>query len=219
MKFLLIRHAESEKNIGDRHGDSDKNWLLTPDGINKAKAFSVRLAEAVNIEKIYCSDSSTCLQTANILGQALNLTPIAEPKLRSINFGVISGLSLDEVSSKYPEIMFQINEYHAGRLHPKDYKIPNAESNAKFELRIKTFLMQILDQPLNQLCVVAHRSSITMMLNITRNLPNTTDNGDYQVFDLPPLSISVMEIHNNGSKGSIYSVGSTLRDLARLQVF
>jgi carbamoyltransferase len=102
--------------------------------------------------------------------------------------------------------------YHAGMLHPKDYAIPNAETNSQFEKRVRSALSKILQIGVPKACVVAHRSTITMVLNIISNWPKHTDEGHYEVIGIEPLSISIVEIHGEDVIGNIEAVSQPLND-------
>ncbi len=99
--FILIRHGQSEWNRAGRfqgQGDSP----LTRLGRAQAQRVAQRLRKEP-VVALYSSDLSRAMQTAEIIGQTLGLTPIAEPRLREIDVGLWTGLTREEIISRFPE--------------------------------------------------------------------------------------------------------------------
>jgi uncharacterized phosphatase len=97
-EFYLIRHGDTSANKGvntsdDRiRGHTDEP--LSQEGIKHAEQTATRL-KAKNIEVIECSDIKRALQTAEIIGKALNIKPIPNQSLRSWDRGNLVGQPLE----------------------------------------------------------------------------------------------------------------------------
>ena len=98
--LLLIRHGETAWNAEHRiQGQLD--IPLSPLGILQ----SARLADCLAnepIDAVYSSGQSRAWLTAAPLAARLGLEVIAEPRLRERSFGIFEGLTLDEISARYP---------------------------------------------------------------------------------------------------------------------
>ena len=214
MLLLLIRHGTSTKNLEDRHGVADpmQKWELTEHGIKDTLIASAKLRCLVGIDAVFSSSVNECIQTAHLLfGQ--ELIPILQlDSLTSIDFGIVSGLSKAEIHSRFPEIGRQLDLYEKGILHPKDYTIGNAESNAHFERRIRASLSEILGSGHSTVCIVAHRSTFTMILNIVSNWPNPTDAGHYESITFDPLGISLLDFGPRSPHGTVLAINCSLND-------
>ena len=214
MKLYLIRHAESFKNIQDRHGNTVEDFPLTPKGIKEADKFSKHFRDIYQISKVITSGNIACTQTAMILAEATSVDYFTNTQLNSFNFGIISGLSFPTVKKKYPEIYKQIDLYHKGKFHPRSYKIPNAETNYEFEKRIVAFLSEVTNAINKNIAVIAHRSSITMILNVINNYPKSCndDNGFYKVYPINNLSISIVEVESGFLTPRIIEINKSLKN-------
>jgi broad specificity phosphatase PhoE len=100
MELFLIRHCQS---IGNRDRKI-QGWLdspLTREGGEAAHRLSERLA-GKGIEIIYSSTLRRALETARIVGEALDC-PVRELELlREINVGGAEGLTVDELEKTFP---------------------------------------------------------------------------------------------------------------------
>lgn len=99
--LLLIRHGETEWNTQGRfQGCTDID--LSEEGIKQAELLKKRLNG--NFDYIYTSPLSRALKTANIIASDTDKEVITAPEIREINFGEWEGLTIHEISEKYPEI-------------------------------------------------------------------------------------------------------------------
>lgn len=99
--LLLVRHGETEWNtLGKFQGCTDID--LSEEGIKQAELLKNRLKG--DFDFIYTSPLSRALETANILAAGTNKEVTIADEIREINFGEWEGLTLREISEKYPEI-------------------------------------------------------------------------------------------------------------------
>lgn len=84
-KIYAARHGETELNAQNRVcGAID--LPLTENGIAQAHALADMLADK-DIDKIFCSDMIRARQTAEVVGNALKIQPVSDPRLREMCFG------------------------------------------------------------------------------------------------------------------------------------
>lgn len=99
--LLLIRHGETEWNaLGKFQGCTDIE--LSEEGIKQAQILKNRLNG--EFDWIYASPLSRAFKTANILASITNKEVIIEPEIREINFGEWEGLTVKQISEKYPDV-------------------------------------------------------------------------------------------------------------------
>lgn len=89
MLLLLVRHGQTVGNIEERiQGDDDP---LTDFGRRQARTLAAHLAQRSGITHLYASPLIRALETATIIGEALDLEPVPVPGLAEINAGHAAG--------------------------------------------------------------------------------------------------------------------------------
>lgn len=154
-KVVLIRHGVTKWNKQKRYcGFLDVG--LSAEGKRQAEKLHQRLKNE-KFEKIYCSDLKRALQTARIVFKGKKI--IKEKDLKEINFGVIEGMSYDEIMQKYPQV------YSNWVKDPYKHKIPKSETMLQFKKRINKAIKKIV--MLNKgktVAVVCHGGTISMYI-------------------------------------------------------
>ena len=110
--ILLARHGETDWNREGRwqgHADQPLNDL----GREQASLLAGRLA-AEPPHGLYSSDFARARETAEIVASALGLSVRLEPRLREVDVGEWSGLTMDEVSRRYPDAVRRRGEGETG---------------------------------------------------------------------------------------------------------
>jgi broad specificity phosphatase PhoE len=101
MIYYLIRHGETESNLKRIYAGWNKEEL-TIKGRNQIVDLAKRLT-SLEIDQIYTSPIKRALQTAQIIGYFLKITPIVEERLKELRLGIWQGMHEDEVARQYPE--------------------------------------------------------------------------------------------------------------------
>lgn len=105
--LLLIRHGQTDWNVAKKwQGHAD--IPLNDTGLAQAEALAARL-QKWPIENIITSDLLRCSQTADVIGNKLNITPIADPLWRERDVGDFSGMTGEEAKANFPEIWAAAN--------------------------------------------------------------------------------------------------------------
>ncbi len=118
--LLLVRHGETIWNNENRvqgHADSPLSQL----GIRQAQMLSSRLAKEP-ITTVYSSDLSRAMDTATIIAEPHNCKVIPCKELREADYGEWTGLLMNEVKTRWPDIFAQYSK------DPFDVKVPGGES-------------------------------------------------------------------------------------------
>ena len=147
--LLLIRHGETEWNtLCKFQGCTD--IPLAKEGIKQAELLKNRLNG--NFDYIYSSPLSRAFETANILASNTDKEVTIDPEIREINFGEWEGLTIHDISEKYPDIFKawrndKIESYICGG----DSSMHNAANRAK-----KCILDIVLKHRGKKIAIVAH---------------------------------------------------------------
>ena len=209
IELLLIRHSESDKNVEGRHGHSEGVFYLTEKGKKEVSKLNSLLKKNVSkIDSVYTSKTIASIETGIRIADFWKLKLNVKEQINSLDMGVLSGLSFEEMSSKYPNLYKSINLYENGMLHPKYFDIPKAEKLDDFEDRIKSELLQILNENKDNatVIVIAHRSTITMICNLIWNKFIPASKRFYRKIKLPLLSITSLRIDKSNIQNSIVKV-------------
>jgi broad specificity phosphatase PhoE len=101
MKLFVVRHGETQFNVEHRYlGALDPE--LTTRGIAQAAALHSILP--AHLDAIVCSPLRRAHQTAEIVGNARGIVPVAIDTFRERNVGVFEGLTQDEAQAQFPEL-------------------------------------------------------------------------------------------------------------------
>ena len=199
-KLLLVRHGNTELNSAQRFwGQTDVK--LSGEGIRQAELLRDRLAEQ-KINAIYTSNLSRALVTAEIIASRHQLALTTSAELGEIDFGVVEGLTFDEIKQRKPKLARQLFDWQA---RPK---FPGGESLDELNERVKIFLPTLAKHaPEETVLVVAHSGVLRLL--ICNLLGLTLEHWRQLQIDLASLSIV-----DTYAKGAILS---QLNDTAHLQ--
>ncbi len=103
MRLLLIRHGETDWNVTLQY-QGQAQTPLNANGVAQARRVAHRLRHAGAVA-LYSSDLARAWQTAEIIGELLNLEPVSMPELREIDVGQWEGLTPEELYRRFPEHM------------------------------------------------------------------------------------------------------------------
>lgn len=132
-ELVLIRHGITEWNRKLRYcGAKDIN--LSRDGRSQAE----RLASALKdfqFYRAYSSDRKRAIQTSNIIFKGSRITRLKA--LREINFGILEGLTHEEIMKKYKDA------YGKWLKDPFTNHIPMSEPMNAFKKRVHSVIKKI----------------------------------------------------------------------------
>ena len=109
-RVILLRHGRTAWNAQRRfQGQADPPL----DEIGRAQAYEVAgLVAALRPGLLVTSDAARAMQTAQVIGEATALAPVAEPRLRERGLGHWEGLTREDVAAQYPD---EYADWVAGR--------------------------------------------------------------------------------------------------------
>lgn len=153
----LIRHGQAEHLVGSLVG----GWTdteLTELGRRQVEALAARLKKEIcgSQVTILCSDLKRAMQTAEIIGRALDLTPQPAPELRELNNGIAAGMTKDEARRYFREPTHPLVDW-------KPY--PEAETWRQFYHRVAAFMEYSSDRFDDSVLVVTHGGTIIQIIS------------------------------------------------------
>ncbi|MEI6857374.1 histidine phosphatase family protein [Psychrilyobacter sp.] len=154
-KLILVRHGESELNIENIFfGHLDPK--LTKKGTNQAQR-TKEILSSINYKKIYSSPLKRAVETAeiiNVKNYDLNLVE----ELKELNFGILEGLTYEEILKKYPEDALKWKE------NWQTYDYQTGESVQQLQERCVNFV-ESLDFSGENIVAVCHWGVINCILS------------------------------------------------------
>ena len=184
---LLIRHGETDWNsVGRWQGHTD--IPLNENGIRQARLLAERLV-SWPVTAIYTSDLKRAAKTATILGETLNLKPVADVSLRERNGGQFQGLTANELQTHHAE---QLQRFRNGAAPP------GGEANLDVANRITTIFERLVTQHKGQMIVmVSHGGAMNVLIGHLLGLPQSQSapinlNGN--------TGLTIVEIDENGPR-------------------
>jgi len=187
--LLLVRHGVTEANeIGTWQGWDDT--ALTPLGHEQALAVARRIASEFSPQAVHTSSLLRARQTAEPIAQAARCPLIPNPGLREINFGDVSGLTIEQFRAKFAGIFEAWTDKRN-----VDFVWPGGESRRAFFTRVWRAMDEIVKaHPLGEAVIVGHGGSLRAALAYL--LPREFT--DWWTYELRNASLSVVEITKAG---------------------
>jgi probable phosphoglycerate mutase len=152
-RLIFVRHGRTTKNTESRIGARDDSEL-DQTGQRQAELVARRLRD-FPISHIYASPILRARHTAGIIASELGLPVVEDQDLTEYDFGVISGLSMDEIDQKFPDIYADLQDWIYQKTNPDRPRpvIPGEETFAALETRAARFTGMISDKHKGQTIV------------------------------------------------------------------
>ncbi len=160
MRILLIRHGESVGNAeGRAQGLNDAP--LTEQGHAQAMVLAHRLQREFDVCAVYASPLQRAMQTAAHVSRLCGRPVSVCQDLREYDCGAITGLTLEEVGCKFPEL---VRSWASSDDWPP---IPGEEGREAFLGRVVAAMADIVagHQPEDTIVVVAHGGTCSAYLS------------------------------------------------------
>ena len=157
-RICLIRHGETAWNTEKRiQGQLD--ITLNARGFAQAAAVA-RWLSSQPVAALYSSDLLRAWQTAEHIGVALGLTPVAEQDLRERRYGIFEGQTYAEARNNYPAsyLLFECRAPEAA--------IPDGgESLRQLNARVTECLCRLATQHAGQTIVLVTHGGVLDIIN------------------------------------------------------
>lgn len=158
MEIIMIRHGESEDNVGKIF--STDTTRLTEKGKEQIKNTRERLKE-FNYKTVYYSPLTRTVETL----EYLELDGIEDARIREISFGIFGGKVFEEFEKEHPEkTKLWIED-------PFTYQVPKGESINMVYDRLTEFLDEIVKRD-ESVVLVTHEGIIRLACSWVLDDPN-----------------------------------------------
>lgn len=134
--LMVVRHGETVWNLEQRfqgHGDSP----LTARGRSETRSLGKRL-KSYAFDRLISSDLGRAMETAALIAEDTGHPIITDPRLRERHYGVLEGLTIDEIKARHAGIFSKLITGNP------DEVIPGGESHRQFYDRNIDFVQQFL---------------------------------------------------------------------------
>lgn len=163
-RFCLVRHGETEWNA-ERRIQGQIDIALNATGRRQAAAAGQWLRQA-GIAALYSSDLQRAWATAEAIGSATGLVPLALPEMRERRYGIFEGLTYAELKARHPA------GYAAFEARDPDYDFETGESLNDMFARVTGKLGQLASEhPGQSVVVVLHGGVLDIINRFVRGTP------------------------------------------------
>ena len=142
-----------------------QNSNLTDNGLKQVKS-TANILKNQKFDTLYTSDLERAVKTAEIINTFHHLKINMDASIRERNFGVMEGLTREQIQEKYPEI-------HTGYMKRKEkYQIPEGENLVTFFNRVKKGVNQIVQlHEGEKILMIAHGGVLDCIMRMIFDYP------------------------------------------------
>ena len=138
-ELLLVRHGQASHNL-DGRWEGWGSTPLTPEGERQAEALAKRLAQwTPRISQIVTSPLRRARQTAEPIARLLGLPVQNHEGLREINFGQVSGLTMEGLRETMPDVYARWQDRS-----DMTFQFPGGEQRSAFFQRVLSALNDLI---------------------------------------------------------------------------
>lgn len=186
VKITIVRHGETEWNkTMQLQGFTDSP--LTKKGIRQAELLAETIKERT-FDILITSDLYRAEHTANIINKHLNLQLIKNSGLRERSFGIMEGMTREEIEKKHA------STYNSYIKRKATHEIPEGESLVAFNKRVMDTFQQIINQHAHKkILIVAHGGILDCIIRHTFQL-NLDDSRKFTIYN---TSVNTFLIEND----------------------
>lgn len=165
-KVVLIRHAESQKNLSDVIGGDGAP--LTTAGRESARRIADSLDTKTLRTKIYHSAALQVKETAMTLSEAICCPCDNCDLLAPLNLGVLSNIPSSTAAQNFSDSFNSMTAWNSGRIYISDVNIDGMEDVFEFQQRNVSFLRLLQGQSAQYdlFVCIATRSTLIMLENL-----------------------------------------------------
>lgn len=147
--LFIVRHGQTEWNVAGRmQGRMDSP--LTGQGKSQARANGLLLQRLGGVQVVWCSPAGRTRQTAALLNTELRAPVNFADALQERDCGLWSGLTLDEIATRFPQ------DWDQRQRDPFRHQPPSGENMPDMQARCAGFLDEILQHDWCAAALVTH---------------------------------------------------------------
>lgn len=165
MKLYLVRHGETDWNLESKiQGRADT--FINDNGRRQAQELAERVfKELSTIKKIYSSRQKRALETAQIIGRRISVTPVVHQGLEEMCLGEWEGYTWKQVKEIFP------SEYRIWHQNRRYQVPPGGESYQQLLDRLLPALDDIIKKEGQDVLIVTHSAVIMTLLSYIYDTP------------------------------------------------
>lgn len=153
-RMILIRHGVTAWNL-ERRFQGQIDIPLSDEGFEQARRLGRRFVRHEPVAALYSSDLQRTMQTAAPVAEALALPAQPEPGLRERAFGMLEGLTIDDITRDHDEV------YQRWRARDLDYAVPGGgEALGRFADRVVSVLRRLANRHRGQTIVLVTHGGV-----------------------------------------------------------
>lgn len=177
MKILLIRHAESEKNVEGKFSSNEDKENLSQHGMEQAQKLADNIYEYLKYNKFYCSkiyaaDTTRAQETANEIAKKIKAEIYVVSEFRPLkNSNKLVGISETKANEVDPVFMNELQLNRAGIFNAYNHTSNFSKKNiVNHERLVFEKFLQIIEKNVSDvIIIVLHHSSLTdIIINLAR---------------------------------------------------
>ena len=152
----------------------------------------MRLQDEFEVSAIYTSPLRRAAETADVVGRIVKVVPTPDADLREIDSGDLAGLSYEQASDRYPDLILE------GRV-PQDGRMPGGESYVGLQRRAERAINRVVKRnPGEHVVVVTHGGPIVSYLMAIMGY--SWDTEDRPRFQCDAISLHHLQIDDGGQR-------------------
>jgi len=190
MKLIIVRHGQTDENVGNGLAARESEVLLNEEGVLQAKKLAVHL-KSEKISHAYVSPLQRAVQTADhILQHHLEVELVVAEHLNEQNLGAVATMP----KAQWKEIKkASTDPWHL-------FKAEKGESYQEMQARAAEFFHSLLKNhgPNDTVLVVSHGGTLGVLLLDILEKELTEEN--YRAHQPKNTEFTVVEIFDNGKK-------------------
>ena len=188
MRFIFVRHGETEWNVTGRYqGQTDVP--LSEKGRAQAEALGKRFAD-IHVDEVYSSPLKRAYDTARAIAEPKGLSIHKVDGIKELNFGEWDGLTKEQLTEQFGEAFVKY------RIEPFHYPMAGEGTLNRAKLRVGAALEDIKEEFRHTdktIVVVAHggilKLAIFYLLDISSRL--------YRCIELDNTSLTIIDVEED----------------------
>ena len=155
----LFRHGETDWNAQKRLQGRTGDMPLNEKGLSQANTIASKFQGKI-IKTIYSSPLKRAKQTAEVVANHLKADITYIDDLQERSFGILEGMSFDEITDKYPELQELISYSKNCDFVSEDGNTYGTESLKDTQARIYKTITDIIKKSIDDVVVISSHGSV-----------------------------------------------------------
>ena len=198
MKTIYIfRHGETDWNKASRFQGRTAHVPLNESGKKQAESLAESLSDK-SIEHIFTSPALRARQTADALNACFQVGITEVEDLQERAFGLLEGVSFDEIIHTYPELEIQLKSSKNNDFTSSEGIAYNVERLSDLQKRIHDAVLSIVaSTPKETIAISTHGSALlNLLIHMGVGMDRHLKNGEYVTLAFCPVKSQLSIINS-----------------------